>query len=621
LSPDLFRPGGRIRCSWGVVMGDSERPEATVRFGVFEVDPRSGELRKSGTRIRLQDQPFKVLLALLERPGDLVTREELRIRIWPQESFGDFDHAVNIAVAKLRAALADSAEVPRYIETLYRRGYRFIFPIGGRPVALTPDKIVLPPFEFDDSIAVLPFENAGRDPEIEYLSDGITETVINNLSRLEKLRVVPRSTVFRYKGKMTDPVKIGRELRARLVLTGHIIQRGRTLIIGTELIDTARESQLWGGKFKREVSETIDVMQQIAEEVSKRLQLKLSNQESAFFSQRPTQNREAYLLFLRAMHQANKWTPEGRRKGIEFARQAIEADPAYAAPHSVLAYIYGMLGYVGVLAPADAFPKSRAAALRALQIDETDVRAQVWLGLVKLFYDWDWQGAEIEICRALYLGANDPASHFAHGVWLLAMGRCEESILEMKQAIELDPLSSRINAFTIAAYSAARQHDNALEQCRKTLELDPTFVAARAHLAALLARLGRSDEAIAEAQKFYTFTGGDVRGKSTLGMVYAIAGRGEEARKIAQELESQAKPANLASALPYIYATLGDRDRAFYWLEEAYLARVSELVFISHAPDCDGLRGDPRFEDLLRRIGLPGGSGARSLGHRSEHDC
>jgi Flp pilus assembly protein TadD len=262
--------------------------------------------------------------------------------------------------------------------------------------------------------------------------------------------------------------------------------------------------------------------------------------------------------------------------------------------------MYGMLGYAGVLPPADAFPKSRAAALRALQIDETDVSGQVWLGLVKLFYDWDWQGAEIEIRRALSLGANDPASHFAYGVWLLAVGRFEESILKMKQAIELDPLSSPINAFMIAAYSGARQYEHALEQCRKTLELDPTFVAARAHLAALLARLGRYDEAIAEAQK--------LRGKSALGRVYAIAGRAEEARTIAQELESQAKPASLASALPYIYAILGDRDRAFYWLEEAYLARVSELVFISHVPDCDGLREDPRFEDLLRRIGLPGGS-------------
>lgn len=240
------------------------------------------------------------------------------------------------------------------------------------------------------------------------------------------------------------------------------------------------------------------------------------------------------------------------------------------------------------------------------------MNARVWLGLVLLFYDWDWQRAEIEIRTALDLGPNDPASHFACGVWLLAVGRFEGSILEMKQAIELDPLSSPINAFLIAAYSGARQYEHALEQCSKTVELDPTFDAAWALRSTLLARSGRYDEAIAEAQKFCGLTG---RGKSALGRVYAIVGRVEEARKIAEELESQARPANLASALPYIYAASGDHERALYWLEEAYRARVSELVFLSHVPDCDGLRADPRFEDLLRRIGGPGGSSGPQIGH------
>lgn len=571
------------------------------QLGPWRVRPQLNSLVCDQRTIHLEPKMMGVLVYLAQCSGEVVPKEQLVQEVW-RNTFVTDDVLIR-CVSELRKAFGDNAGRPTVIETIPKRGYRLLLPVV--PVACgirSESDLRSGPV---DSIAVFPFENAGGTPEMEYLSDGISESIINSLSRLARLRVVPRTTIFRYRESSADPIRVGRELHTRLVLTGRVRLRDDDLIVDAELIDTTRESQLWGGRFKRKVSETIDVMQEIAEEVSKRLRLKLNNQESAFLSQRPTQNREAYLLFLRAMHQANKWTPEGRRKGIEFARQAIEADPAYAAPHSVLAYMYGMLGYAGVLAPADAFPKSRASALRALQIDETDVSAQVWLGLVKLFYDWDWQGAEIEIRRALYLGANDPASHFADGVWLLAMGRCEESILEMKRAIELDPLSGPINAFTIAAYSGARQYDNALEQCRKTLELDPTFVAARAHLAALLARLGRSDEAIAEAQKFYTFTGADVRGKSALGRVYSIAGRAEEARKIAQELESQAKPANLASALPYIYATLGDRDRAFYWLEEAYLARVSELVFIGQSPECDGLRADPRFVDLLRRIGFP----------------
>ena len=585
--------------------------ESDFQLGAWVVRPQLNILVRDQRTIHLEPKMMGVLVCLAQRSGEVVPKEQLVQEVWR----GTFvtDDVLIRCISELRKAFGDNAGRPTIIETIPKRGYRLLLPVV--PVACGMQSVGDSRSGPLDSIAVFPFENASGTPEIEYLSDGISESIINSLSRLAWLRVVPRTTIFRYRERSADPIRVGQELRTRLLLTGRVRERDGDLIVDAELIDTARESQVWGGRFRRKVSETIDVMQEIAEEVSKRLQLKLSNHESAFLSQRPTQNREAYLLFLRAMHQANKWTPEGRRKGIEFARQAIEADPAYAAPHSVLAYIYGMLGYAGALAPADAFPKSRAAALRALQIDETDVSAQVWLGLVKLFYDWDWQGAEIEIRRAQYLGTNDPASHFAHGVWLLAMGRCEESILEMKRAIELDPLSSPINAFTIAAYSGARQYDNALEQCRKTLELDPTFTAAWALRATLLARSGRYDEAIAEAQRIYAVTGADVGGKSALGRVYAIAGKAEEARTIAKELESQAKPANLASALPYIYAALGDHDRALYWLEEAYRARVSELVFISHVPDCDSLRGDTRFEDLLRRIGLPGGSLGPQIGH------
>lgn len=570
--------------------------ESDFQLGAWRVQPQLNSVVCDQETIHLEPKMMGVLVCLARRSGEVVPKEHLVQEVW-RDTFVTDDVLIR-CVSELRKAFGDSAGKPTIIETIPKRGYRLLLPVVPVACGLRSDSDL--PSGPLDSIAVFPFENARGTPEMEYLSDGISESIMNSLSRLARLRVVPRTTIFRYKERSADPIRVGRELGTRLLLTGRVRERDGDLIVDAELIDTARESQVWGGRFKRKVSETIDVMQEIAEEVSKRLQIKLSNQESGFLSQRPTENREAYLLFLRARHQANKWTAEGSHKGIELARQAIEADPAYAAPHSILAYMYGMLGYAGVLPPADAFPKSRAAALRALEIDETDVNARVWLGLVLLFYDWDWQRAEIEIRIALDLGPNDPASHFAYAVWLLAVGRFDESILEMKQAIELDPLSSPINAFMIAAYSGARRYEHALEQCRKTLELDPTFVAARAHLATLLARLGRHDEAISEAE--------NLRGKSTLGRVYAIAGRIEEAREIAEELERQADPGKLATALPYIYAILGDRDRAFYWLEEAYRARVSELVFISHVPDCDGLRGDPRFEDLLRRIGFPGAS-------------
>src|SRR5215813_3501019 len=462
------------------------------------------------------------------------------------------------------------------------------------------------PLEFADSIVVFPFENAGKDAEMQYLSDGITETIINSLSRVGRLRVVPRATIFRYRDRAADPFQAGRELRIRLVLTGRVRKRGDDLIVDAELVDVDHESQLWGEKFKRRLSDALEIPEEIAGEVSKRLRLRLSSEENARLTRRPTENREAYHLFLKAMYHGNKWTPDGLRKGIEFARQAIDADPAYAAPYVALAYVYIMLGYFGVLAPADAFPKARAAALKAVQIDETDTGAHIQLGLVRLFYDWEWQGAEAEIQRGLSLAPNDGAGHFAYGAWLLAMGHCNEAIVELRRALELDPLSSPIGSFLAGAYTLARQYECALEQCRRTVDLDPSFLAAQAHLARLLAHMGRYDDAIAQAQKCSSLPGADLRTRSTLGLVYAIIGREEEARNIAGELERQQKPGSLASALPYIFGALRDREKAFQWLEEAYRERVSSLVYISSQPVFDGLRGDPRFEGLLRRIGLPG---------------
>jgi TolB-like protein/Flp pilus assembly protein TadD len=458
--------------------------------------------------------------------------------------------------------------------------------------------------EFGNSIAVLPFENAGKDPEMEYLSDGITESIIHSLSRVGRLRVVPRTTMFRYRDRAADPIEVGRKLRTRLVLTGRVAERGDDLIVDAELVDTAHQSQLWGEKFKRNLSDVVGVPEEIADEVSKKLRLNLSSEENTRLTRHPTENREAYHLYLKAIYHANKWTPEGLRKGIEFARQAIEADPAYAAPYAALAYVYVLLGTFGVLASADAFPKARAAALKALDIDETNVSARVSLGLVRLHYDWDWPGADSEIQKGLSLAPNDAGGQLAYGVWLLAMGRCEEAIFQMKRALELDPFSSPISNFLARAYYWARQYDQALEQCRRAIEFDPSFIPARELLSRLLARAGRHDEAIAEAQKCLLLFGAELRGRATLGLAYALAGREQEARKIAGELESQQSSGYAASTVP-IYAALGDRENAFRWLEQAYKERASYLVFIGQGPAFENLFGDPRFEDLLRRIGLP----------------
>jgi serine/threonine protein kinase/Flp pilus assembly protein TadD len=459
--------------------------------------------------------------------------------------------------------------------------------------------------EFADSIAVFPFENAGSEPDKEYLSDGITETIINSLARLKHLRVVPRTTMFRYRDRATDPIQAGRELHARAVLIGRVAERGDQLIINAELVDTAQESQLWGEKYTRSLSDILVVQAEIAGEVSKRLRLQLSDEESKRLIRRPTQNREAYHLSAKGWYYANKWTPEGLGKGLEYSRQAIEADPAFVEPYALLAYVYSMLGFFGALAPAEAFPNAKTAALRALEIDETFAGVHFSLGVVHLLYDWDWAGAEIEIQRGLELAPNDAGGHFAYGEWLTAMGRSEEAVVELERALDFDPLSSPISANLASAYCFVRQYDRALEQIRKTVELDPSFIAAQALLAVLLARAGYFDDAVAEAQKCFSLPGSELRAKNALGMVYAIAGRTEEAMRIAGELENQPLLRKLTSALPHIYAALGDRDQAMKCLEEAYQARVGNLVFICRAPELESLHGDPRFEELLRRIGLP----------------
>jgi serine/threonine protein kinase/tetratricopeptide (TPR) repeat protein len=459
--------------------------------------------------------------------------------------------------------------------------------------------------EFADSIAVFPFENAGSEPDKEYLSDGITETIINSLARLTHLRVVPRTTMFRYRDRATDPIQAGRELHARAVLTGRVTERGDQLIVNTELVDTAQESQLWGKKYTRSLADILAVQEEIASEVSKRLRLQLSDEENERLIRRPTHNREAYHLCVKGWYYANKWTPEGLGKGLVYTRQAIEADPAYVEPYAVLAYVYSMLGHFGTLAPADAFPKAKAAALKALEIDETFAGAHFSLGVVHLLHDWDWPGAETEIQTGLQLAPNDAGGHFAYGEWLTAMGHFEEAIVELERALDLDPLSSPISANLASAYSFVGQHGRALEQISKTVELDPSFIAAQTLLALLLSRAGYFDDAIAEAQKCLSSAGSNLGCKTILGVVYAVAGRMEEAKRIAAELENQPQLRKLTSGLPHIYGALGDRDQALKWLEEAYQARVSNLVFVCRAPELESLHGDPRFEELLRRIGLP----------------
>ena len=567
------------------------------------MDPRSGELRKTGTRIALQDQPFKVLLALLERPGEVVSRDELRGRIWPEESFGDFDHAVSVAVAKLRAALGDSAEIPRYVETLHRRGYRFIFPMS---VPMGQEGANHDPGIFD-SIAVLPLVNETADPETEYLSDGISESIINLLSRFPNLRVIPRTSAFRYKGREADLKAIGRDLKVRAVLTGKMIQRSNRLVVQTELVDVANDAQLWGGHFNRKVEDIFEVQEELARQISENLRLRLTPEDEKRLAKRPTQNRDAYQFLLKAQYHLNKPTREGLQRGLVYARQAIEADPGYAEAYAWVSAAYLWLGLFDFASPADVFPKAKAAAQKALEIDDSIAEAHAVLGHVRLFKEWDWSGAEHACMEAIKLNPNYAWGHATWSDWLIVMGRPEEAIAEERVAVELDPLSPSLNARLGSKLSLAGDYDRALKQLQNALELGPNSVLAHHALALTYARKGMYEEALATCQKVVTLCGSDPLGRALSCLVLVSAGKTDKAQKILSELKGHRKLHSWSLiVLAQSCSVMGMKTEAFELLEVAYQERAAWLVFLAAYPSFSNIRTDPRYGDLLRRIGLPG---------------
>jgi TolB-like protein len=457
-----------------------------------------------------------------------------------------------------------------------------------------------------DSLAILPLENASGDPEMEYLSDGITEAMINSMSQLPKLRVVPRTTVFRFKGRTVDLAGVSRELGVRAVLTGRVMQQRDSLVISVELIDCARDAQLWGKRYNRKLDDIFEVQETIATEISQKLRLRLTDAEKRKLTRRATQNREAYQLLLKAQFHWNKWRQEGAQKAIEYCRQAIELDPGYAAAYAWLGLSYALLGFYGFLAPVEAFPKAKAAASKAMQIDSTLADAYAALAFSRLYYDWDWPGAERAIQQALELNPNSPLAHMIYVDFWLVMRRPEEAVREAQRAVELDPLSVNAIGKLALALSCAGEHQRAIEQLRKTIDLDPSFVYPHLTLARVYATCGKTEPSIEAAQKAVALSGGWSLAKSFLANTLAAAGKTDEARKLLEEIKKAPGPDYLG--LPYtaaVYGLLGDKDEAFAELEKAFEQRLSGLIAVGFYPWYEPLRSDPRFQNLLRRMNFP----------------
>jgi serine/threonine-protein kinase len=455
------------------------------------------------------------------------------------------------------------------------------------------------------SLAVLPLLNASGDADVEYLSDGITESLINHFSQLSRLRVVARSTVFRYKGRESDPLKIGGELNVRAVLTGKVMLRGETLSIQVDLVDIATGTQLWGERYDRKLADILAVQDEIARQVLEKLRFKLKGEEQQRLAKRYTDNTEAYQLYLLGRFHWAKLTEEGVKKSIDCFNQALAKDPNYALAYFGLFDAYMVLGQIGVFRPNEIYPKALVYAEKALAADPTLPEAHFARGAYELFYGWNWAVAEQELKRAMEPNTNVGGSHDVYGQLLAAMGRFDEAIAENKRAVDFVPLSPLSNANLGWVYYYARQYDQAITQCRKALELDPNFFQASQCIGCGYGQQGKYQEAIAELTKMRDLPGGFAPVTSELGYVYAVSGQRAEAQKLLRELQERAKREFVD---PYyiaiIHVGLGDSEQTFVWLNKAYEERSIWLLDLKVEPKFDRLRADPRFQDLLRRIGL-----------------
>lgn len=561
----------------------------------------------------LAPKVFDILLVLVRHSGRLLEKEELLKEVWPEQFVEEGNLPLNISA--LRKALGER----RYIETVPKRGYRFAASVrevqarGADTAAARQTRAVGEEGEAGarakavDSLAVLPLVNVSADPNTEYLADGITESIINSLSQLPQLRVMARSTVFRYKGREADAQEVGRELGVRAVLLGRVLQFDDHLIVRTELVDAADGRQLWGEQYNREPSDILAVQEEIAREISEKLRLKLTSEDRRRLARHYTEYTEAYHAYLRGRYCWNKRTEEGLKRGLDHFRRAIEIDPSYALAYSGAADCYTLLGSAGYNAmPArEAMQRAKAATASALELDDTLAEAHTSLAFVKFRLDWDWEGAERGFERALELNPNYATAHHWYAIYLSAMGRFDEAIAEIERALALDPLSLIVSSAAGRLCHFAGRYDEAVRQYRKTLEMDPDYGEAHFNLGLTYEQKGMHEEAIAELQKAVDLSGARTPIRAVLGYAYATAGRPDEARAILCELKElsereHASPMEVA----IVYTGLGERDEAIRWMEKAYEERSGVLVFLKVEPLYDSLRTDPKFTALLRRVGF-----------------
>lgn len=578
-------------------MESVSRSQGTMRFGAFELNARSGELCKNSRKIKLQDQPFRVLLLLLEHSGEVVTREELREKLWPRDTFVDFDVGLNSAVKKLREALGDSADNPSFVETLPRRGYRFVAPVNHSGGTAPHPQI--------RSLAVLPLDNLSGDPSQEYFADGMTDALITTLAQIGALRVSSRTSVVRYKGTRIALPKIARELNVDAVLEGTVLRAGERVRIQVQLIDARTDTHLWAEKYERPLGDILVLQSELAQAIAMQIRLRLTPQEQARLAGARLVDPNAYDAYLIGRLHWNKRTKEGIEKGLQYFRQSLARDPSYARGYAGVSDCYNMLGFWGWSDPREVFPAARDAARRALQIDETIAEAHTALAWVSILHEWNWEGAARELGRALELNPGYTNTLQCYSHYFTYLGRHKEALEYVKRTLEFDPLSTVMNSSASAMLYFAREFELARDQALKSIEIEDNLAPPYLWLGLTCQESGRLKEAEAALKTASAISGGSPLSRASLARTLAISGQCAEARRIAGDLEKlRSKRYVPAYSLAFLYAGLEEKGRALSWLEKACEERSAWAAMMKVDPKFAGIREEPRFQELLRRIGL-----------------
>jgi len=648
-------------------MPDATHVSPVRRFGAFEINLQSGELRKNGMRLRFSGQPFQVLAVLVERPGEMVTREELQSKLWLADTFVDFDHGLNNAVARIREVLDDSPDTPRYVETIPRRGYRFIADVsssvaarGGQTSSSTGSRedaglpVAAPPTasgaEFArsrlslgknvklffagglcfavlltvaltisywrksrggdapariQSIAVLPLENLSGDPSQEYFADGMTDALITKLAGIRGLRVISRTSTMLYKGKRKNLSDIARELDVDGVVEGTVARSNDQVRITAQLIYAPRDSHLWSASFSGSTRDVLELEDNVAADITTQIRHNLNLAERDSLRKPRTVNPEAYDAYLRGVYALNKQTPDDMRAAIRYFQEAVEKDEAFAVAYARLSFSYCLLSITSEMSSAETYKPAKLAAQRAVALDDNLDQAHTTLAYIASYYEWDWAGAEAEYKRTIQLNPNSAVAHMSFSNLLQILGRPGESLEEEHAAKILDPISVNTFAASLVNLYYRRQYDQGLVQGREALTIYPGISMFHVYLSNFYAARGQDKQSAEEILLGEELGGATPERLAALKAANESAGsRGLRRKRIELNKKAGGKESSTAYDIAIDSAAVGDTDEALIWLERAFQIRDAKIPLISVEPIFDGLRSNPRFIHLLRQLRL-----------------